>query len=237
MSVQSRSSAESRGAAIERIIRLVVNGQLGTGPDNLKSEQWLAEATSVDTESIRRALALMTRDGLIGQEPGRGVWIWPVQVDELRQMLIVRGQIEFASAESALASDILPKLGLIEKRFHAFLSTIRTGEQLNVDRFVHADAEFHAGIAVCGGYSVGAEIIGTWGHRCRIFLARPDHHEVAARGHMEIADLNEKIFECMQASDDTVSAFIERYIESWQKLLADEFIDVIRAAQSQTCQL
>ncbi|WP_327429991.1 hypothetical protein [Streptomyces sp. NBC_01236] len=224
-------SSEGRNAAINAIVELVVVGRLGVGQKSLTYEQELAEATSAEVEDIRRACAVMIRDGLMGQRPGQGVWIWPVSADELRQCLSLRSRIDVPAAVSLAASlERGKKVNAIEKVYRNFLVAATTDEW-NVDRFIHRDALFHARIAAEGGYLTGAEIIETWGRKCRMLFARSDYHEVIAGSHIDIAASNDEIFRLLKGGDMAVAKASEAYLENWRHLLSHEVIDFLKTAK------
>ncbi|MFF4450016.1 hypothetical protein [Streptomyces sp. NPDC001502] len=207
-------------AAIEGIVELVVAGTLEMGPDNPATEPWLSDSVGLERTYIRRALAVLSRDNIVGQIPGEGAWVWPVHVADLQRMTKLRHRIEIPAACSLVSRDPMPDLSVLDAWSEYLIQVTKSGASFSVNSLIYADTGFHSALTAAGGYALGSKAIETWGRRARMYFSRPEHHEILAGGYSGIVAATEKIFECISERDAGVSEFSEWYFEEWRRLLA-----------------
>jgi len=90
-----------REAAADEIHALILNGELAPGERLL--EDRLAAKLGVSRNPVREAIRLLESTGLVEVIPRRGAYVTKVDVDDLEQLLEMRGVVEGHAAELAAA--------------------------------------------------------------------------------------------------------------------------------------
>lgn len=88
-----------RQVVADEIHGMIMRGELGPG-ERLVEEK-LAEQLGVSRNPVREAIRLLESTGLVEVRPRRGAYVSSVDVDDLREVLAVRGLIEGHAAELA----------------------------------------------------------------------------------------------------------------------------------------
>src|SRR4051812_17178289 len=85
-----RTETTSRAQVLEHIIDSIVRGDLRI--DQRTSEKDISELLGFGSRTtvVREALALLARDGIVGQRPQWGHWVPPVLIDEAKESLRFR---------------------------------------------------------------------------------------------------------------------------------------------------
>lgn len=88
-----------REAAADEIHALILNGELAPGERLLEDQ--LASKLGVSRNPIREAIRLLESTGLVEVIPRRGAYVTKVDVEDLEQLLEMRGVVEGYAAELA----------------------------------------------------------------------------------------------------------------------------------------
>jgi DNA-binding GntR family transcriptional regulator len=141
------TSSSLTQAAYERLRNDVLVCRLRPG-ERLKINE-LSAVLSVSPGAIREALSRLTSEGLIVASPQRGFFVAPISIEELRDLTMVRTQIEESCLRSAIAhGDLAWEAGLVAA-LHLLNQTpervVGEPKRLN-EAWVEAHAAFHAAL-------------------------------------------------------------------------------------------
>ncbi|WP_316779932.1 GntR family transcriptional regulator [Streptomyces sasae] len=204
---------------VDRILQAVVKHEVGMGPENLISESEISRMLGVDRTLIRQALAALYRVGLVGQRPGAGVWIWPVSVDRLQRMTLLRRDVETLSIDYLISADPQVDVSRLAPRHEELRAAVVPGQPFELDAFIREDTAFHAELVSVGRYPLGVESVLKWGRHARVFFAVPEHHNVLAGSYVQLAAATEQMFESLKARDPNCSNLVESYFDVWWSIL------------------
>lgn len=199
-----------RGLALDGIIKLVVEGNLAPGDrtSELDLQGRLEEASvAANRTAVRQALAIMFRDGLVGQRPQVGVWVWDVTPDEAAEVIDLRRRIE-APAVHALSSG---QGRLYDQVVGARdLLVVKT-----VDDFVATEARLHAALLRSAGSHVAARSLISWTQRLRIYF-RPGREpfDRLRSGLNELYETNNALVDGLVSRGSSIPD-IGRYFDRW----------------------
>lgn len=109
----------SRKAAVGiEIRRAIILGRLKPG-DKLTETQ-LATSLGVSRPTVREALNQLTREGLIVQEPYRGLHVADVTVDQIRDIAAARVGLDMLAIDAILADETGRRLAVVEEGWEQF---------------------------------------------------------------------------------------------------------------------
>lgn len=142
MSSASATLLPARSALADDIRRWLRDSivNLDIKPGEQLNELLLAEKLGVSRSPLREAFRLLEAEGFVVRQPGKGVYVREVTVDDLLELIPVRAALEGLAAELAatrLTEKELQVLGKItEKMAHA-------AEQRDVKCYQRLNYEFH----------------------------------------------------------------------------------------------
>jgi DNA-binding GntR family transcriptional regulator len=109
----------SRKAAVGiEIRRAIILGRLKPG-DKLTETQ-LATSLGVSRPTVREALNQLTREGLIVQEPYRGLHVADVTVDQIRDIAAARVGLDMLAIDAILADETGGRLAMVQEGWEQF---------------------------------------------------------------------------------------------------------------------
>lgn len=141
------ATAVSRKAAvIIEIRRSIVLGRLKPG-DKL-TEASLTASLGVSRPTVREALTELTREGLIVQEPYRGIYVADVTFDQIRDIAVSRVALDMLAIDAILADETGAKLEQVREVWSQF-----ERHAFDPDPLVQHDTHvgFHRGLWVASG--------------------------------------------------------------------------------------
>jgi len=127
----------------QRIRAGITDGRFRAG-DQLGEAQ-LAAALGVSRGPVREALQRLIQEGLLRNEPNRGVFVEGLDLDELRDVYFVRTIIERAAAERLLRRKDQTALDDLERCCDEMSRAARKRDVIEV---AHWDLEFHKTLTV-----------------------------------------------------------------------------------------
>lgn len=141
--VVSLSRKEVAGAAIRRAI---ITGDLK--PGEKLTELSLAASLQVSRPTVREALNQLTREGLIIQEPYRGLRVAEVNAQEIRDIAVARVGLDMLAIDAILADESGRRLQQVQAGWERFQRV-----SLDPDPVVQHDAHvaFHREIWAASG--------------------------------------------------------------------------------------
>jgi DNA-binding GntR family transcriptional regulator len=137
------------------IARLIVDGEFGPG-DRLKLSD-LAQRFGVSLTPVREALWKLEGSGLVENIPNRGAVVRGVDEQHIMNVYEVRGAIEAALIERAVAAATAGDLARIEAAQTAF-DRAAAGDDRRA--LLLADADFHGTINAIAGNDLAVTILG-----------------------------------------------------------------------------
>jgi len=112
-------STVSRKAAVGiEIRRSIILGRLKPG-DKLTETQ-LASALGVSRPTVREALNQLTREGLIVQEPYRGIRVAEVSPQQIRDIAVARVGLDMLAVDAVLADESGRRMQAVERGWERF---------------------------------------------------------------------------------------------------------------------
>jgi DNA-binding GntR family transcriptional regulator len=100
------------------IRRAIILGRLKPG-DKLTETQ-LATSLGVSRPTVREALNQLTREGLIVQEPYRGLHVADVTVDQIRDIAAARVGLDMLAIDAILADETGGRLAIVQEGWEQF---------------------------------------------------------------------------------------------------------------------
>jgi len=193
-------AASQRSRALDGVVTLVARGLLE--PGERTSEVLLEETLNqelrieVNRTAVRQALAIMFRDGLVGQRPQSGVWVWPVSIEEATEALRLRRQVEPPAVSTLIETEIVGTSALGHSADRALYMLEHSSD---VDELIVADGELHAELMRAAGSTITALSLISWMQRLRIFFWRGglpyrtlvDEGKIRSLGNLDLQLLHE----------------------------------------------
>ena len=213
-----------RGQALDGIVRLSVRGYLQPEQRTSESaiESMLADelGVKVNRTAVRQALAILFRDGIVGQRPQYGVWVWPVSCDEMVEVLTLRLRIESPAIETLVVSGHLSSESEIEVK-KAYVALHDAGD---ADSFVRAEGSLHAALIRATDVFLGARTLESWIPRTRIFFAAEHAAKRLEAARNELSNANGELLELVFGrgvgrATEKVDSYVDLYFERWLKLV------------------
>ncbi|HEV2550333.1 MAG TPA: GntR family transcriptional regulator [Stellaceae bacterium] len=167
----------------------MIEGRLPPGAQLKEVE--LAETLKVSRHSLRAALGIVTREGLVRRERNRGAFVIALTADEMRDLQTMRQAIESQAATLAIERglDLSPLMNIVE----AF-------EKLPPDEPLRAandlDVQFHRRFLEIVGSTRLLRAFGELEPQMRIMLAEP--RDITYRAD---AELHRELYEALTSND------------------------------------
>ena len=132
----------------ERLRELVINGAFSPGTQLNAVD--LAERFGVSRGPVREALQVLVQEGLLRNEPRRGVFIPIVGDEDIADIYVAREAIEAATFRASLDDDarrwaLAETLGRVVAEMHAAAETGRWSEVADLDMEFHRQVVLSAG--------------------------------------------------------------------------------------------
>ncbi|MBB4124566.1 GntR family transcriptional regulator [Martelella radicis] len=176
----------------DRAYRLLLDFFLGGDfdTDTSLSERKLAETLHMGRMPIREALRDLSRDGLLESRPGRGTFLRPLSVDDLREIYEVRYALEGMAAHLAAQNGLTEELAAYDAKFKAMLAS---PDDYELGAVYDLGAEFHLSMFRAAKNQHLYDIYEPLRLRFRIALGLPKHYDHArvfksVEEHIEILD-------------------------------------------------
>jgi DNA-binding GntR family transcriptional regulator len=133
-----------KATVAERLCVEIVEGRLGPG-EKIVEGSW-ARKLGVSQASIREAINILVKDGLVTKAQGRSARVVNLSADDVRQIYEMRGALEGLAAR--LAAEKLGDTAKVEKE----LSTMqRSAERHDLAGLLDANLNFHLGLCELSG--------------------------------------------------------------------------------------
>lgn len=151
--------------AAEEIRAAILNGSLAPG-SRVRQEE-LAEKLGVSREPVRKALALLEKEGLVNSVPNRGAIIAPLDPPLISQIYEFREVVETYVAAKVAEQGNLDG-SAIREIIAQGRKALRAGSR---DRLIESDLAFHSELYRSSGNPVLIEVMRTqWSHISRAML-------------------------------------------------------------------
>ncbi|KHK98833.1 GntR family transcriptional regulator [Microbacterium mangrovi] len=209
--VSSVSRKEAVGIEIRRSIVL---GRLN--PGEKLTEAQLAASLGVSRPTVREALMQLTREGLIVQEPYRGIRVAELSPGQIRDIAVARVGLDMLAIDAILADDSGRRLQMVKDGWDRYGRL-----PFDADPLIHHDAhlDFHRQIWVASENYLLVQLWPVTAAHMTIALAEDQaaRHD-PARAHRVHAELMDAIL----TKDREVihKAFIAHTIDSADELIA-----------------
>lgn len=126
------------GEVAGRIRQAIISGDLALGED--LSERQLAEKLGVSKTPVREALAQLRLEGLVRASPPRGVTVFTLSADEIREMCELRQALEVAAMRLAMERNPASLLASLEEVLEQMTAALADGD---VKSYLATDTLFH----------------------------------------------------------------------------------------------
>jgi GntR family transcriptional regulator, transcriptional repressor for pyruvate dehydrogenase complex len=162
---------------VNQIRDMILSGAFRPG-DKLPSEQELEKQFSVSRSSIREALRVLEYDGFVEVRRGTGTFIkdyakhrsgrievarWlEKREDTLQEVLQVREYLEGLNASLAAtkaSNKKIEDLRTIQEEYSELVKSEKSGEDIDINKLVNLDLNFHLSISEAGANSLVHELI------------------------------------------------------------------------------
>lgn len=208
------TAVSRKAAVIIEIRRSIVLGRLKPG-DKL-TEAGLTASLGVSRPTVREALNQLTREGLIVQEPYRGISVAEVTLDQIRDIAVVRVGLDMLAIDAILADDTGARLQRVRDAWSRFERHAFDPDPL-VQHETHV--AFHRGIWFASENYLLRQLWPVTEAHLTLALAE----DQAARSDPERAyRLHQQLMEAILTRDRQVihDAFVAHTIDSAEELIA-----------------
>ncbi len=154
----------TRFDVLSRIVDLITDLKLPQG--QFTSELELAKLLGLPgrTPSIREALALLARDGLVQPFPQRGYYVPHITAEQAEEILVLRLSIFKAIVTRLTAPDFSSRLGVAEKLCGGLNAQ-------STQSFLKEETAYWSELARQGGFIFAVQNLNSWGDQLRVFHA------------------------------------------------------------------
>lgn len=198
-----------RQAVAEEIRGMILSGRLQPGERLVEDK--LAETLGVSRNPVREAIRSLEATGLVEVEPRRGAYVCRVDVDDVRQLLELRGLIEGYAAELAAARHRPEHIAALD-------DCIARGDAASVsnDNVEAAEShrDFHLTIEEAAGNRYLEEVVAPLRHRTEMVFSLL----VETRGHLAW-DEHRAIRDAIAAGDGALAR--ERVVDHLSRVISD----------------
>lgn len=205
-----------------RIRQAIVSGDLALGEE--LSERQLAQALGVSKTPVREALAQLRLEGLVRSSPYKGVSVFSLSAEEVREICELRQALEAAAMLFSMerhANALLTDLSAIVEQMTAARAAGEVKAYLAADTLFHLSFLEHCGNAhLLDTYKIHVGKIAA----LRTHLApKPQHTEMSFREHRLILDM-------LSQGDVAGSlAILDQHIDRTKKTYASSIEDIAAA--------
>lgn len=126
------------GEVAGRIRQAIISGDLALGED--LSERTLAERLGVSKTPVREALAQLRLEGLVRASPPRGVSVFTLSAEEIREMCELRQALEVAAMRLAMERNPASLIAALGEVIDEMTAALADGD---VKAYLAADTRFH----------------------------------------------------------------------------------------------
>jgi DNA-binding GntR family transcriptional regulator len=208
-----------RGSTAEELAgilqQLIFSGELG--PDDPMREAALAERYEVSRRTVREALSLLERAGLVRHHRHKGSRVTRLSAADIRDLYQVRRTLELAAAERAGEAP-QERRAALTAAFEALAAATRAGR---ADEIVVRDLEFHQAVV---GLLASARTDGFFAAvasemRYALTLLEASYQESKRRPKAALAE-HRRIYSALLAGDtETASVLIGEHVAVNERLL------------------
>jgi len=139
-----------KATVAERLCVEIVKGRLGPG-EKIVEGSW-ARTLGVSQASIREAINILVKDGLVTKAQGRSARVVNLSADDVRQIYEMRGALEGLAAR--LAAEKRCDTARVEKELRTMQ---RSAERNDLASLLDANLRFHLGLCELSGNAYLAE--------------------------------------------------------------------------------
>ena len=211
----------ARDLVADELRRAIVRGELQAG-DKLSPGE-LAEQFAVSQTPAREALQLLASEGLLSNDPFRGVRVAPLSAEEYEELYLMRIGLEALAARLG-AEDIGDQdVAVLERELDAMAAA---ADEDDLDRFYEHDRRFHLiHYGASGRPGLVSRIMGL-----RTASERYARHAYAGLEHVSMVDTvasHRAILDAVRARDGdaaerAIRADLDRTLETFSERLAAE---------------
>ena len=126
------------GEVAGRLRQAIISGDLALGED--LSERQLAEKLGVSKTPVREALAQLRLEGLVRASPPRGVTVFTLSAEEIREMCELRQALEVAAMRLAMERNPKSLVAALEEVLKQMTAALARGD---LKAYLAADTLFH----------------------------------------------------------------------------------------------
>lgn len=126
------------GEVASRLREAIIDGDLGLGEE--LSERQLAERLGVSKTPVREALAQLRLEGLVRFSPPRGLTVFTLSAEEVREMCELRQALEASALRLAMQRNPGPLLQSLEAVVDQMTASLNAGD---IRGYLAADTQFH----------------------------------------------------------------------------------------------
>jgi DNA-binding GntR family transcriptional regulator len=206
------------GEVAGRIRQAIISGDLALGED--LSERQLAEKLGVSKTPVREALAQLRLEGLVRASPPRGVTVFTLSAEEIREMCELRQALEVAALRLAMERNPASLIAALAEVIEDMTAALANGD---VRAYLAADTLFHLRfLEHCGN----SHLLETYRMHVgkiaalRTHLAqKPQHTEKSFNEHKTIHDLLSR--GDIAASLDILDQHIDRTKRTYSSTIED----------------
>lgn len=185
----------------------ILSGKIAPGERLV--ETGLCEAMAVSRTTVREALLLLERSGLVRSEPRRGTYVTRLSRAESLDLCVLRSLLESYAVTTGLRRLTTDTL----EHMHQLLDELsRLIVPDDVPRIIEIDVAFHEHIIRCANSS---ELIRVWtslnGKLSALFLGSLEHYDADID---DIVDLHESLLDALETGDPVVAqaAVVAHYV-------------------------
>ena len=185
----------------------ILSGEIAPGERLVESG--LSEAMAVSRTTVREALLLLARSGLVRNEPRRGTFVTRLSRAESLDLCILRSLLESYAVASGLHRLTRTTLDTMHRLLDE-LSVLTVPQ--DVPRIIEIDVAFHERIIRCGD---SHELMRLWtglnGKLSALFLGSLEHYDADIA---DIVDLHEALLDALETGDPNVAqaAVVAHYV-------------------------
>ena len=210
------SSQTRREAVVRELRRAIIAGELKAG--HRVREVHVAAQMEISRPTLREAVHQLIHEGLLEQEPYRGLVVASIDRKFITDVADVRVALETLAAKSVAADADGERKGLVEQAWQEYQAAHRTQ---NVERMHRAHVELHRCIWIASGNSLLKRI---WPAMEASFDLAMGLDESTRNDPDRALQLHRRLFEVIEAGDPDA---IEAEVEIHTKFSADELIELI----------
>ena len=210
-----------RQAVVAELRRAILAGELKAG--QWVRENHVAQQLGISRPTLREALSQLIQEGLLEQEPYRGVVVASIDQKFISDIADVRVVLETLAARSIAADPDGARRRTVEQAWQAYQGAHRSG---NPERLHQAHTELHRSIFVASENAVLGRLWPTMEAHLVIALSldgsvRPDPERAL--------NVHEALIEAILNGD---SELIATEVERHTRVSAEELIEIMKAREA-----